>query len=184
MGNMKVVAAVLKDYSNLKVARMETNQNYVPPVFERKQYTKETEYYWVPPSLAPGEWAPELPVKLTFKGDITPDSLLRQFKKHTLSHWSLKEALEAAEDRSAEILGYAKAVQRDDDRADDDKQKMIKKMMGTLKKEKGLVDVGEMMNLKKAAEEVGSENKTEQDKKKKTKPAQSPGVADKAPTAK
>merc|ERR1719233_1537016 len=32
---------------------------------------------------------------------------------------------------------------------------MIKKMMTTLKKEKGMVDVGEMMGLKKAADTMG-----------------------------
>merc|ERR1712019_317605 len=92
----------------------------------------------------------------------------RFLKKHSLSHWSLKEALEAADDMDPEAMGQAKAYQREDDRADAEKQNMIKKMMTALKKEKGLVDVGEMMGLKKAAETVkGEEKPSDKDKKKK-----------------
>merc|ERR1711920_419427 len=85
-------------------------------------------------------------------GEITPEKLLRFLKKHSLTHWSLKEALETASDLSPEVMGQANVEQRADDRADEEKQDMIKKMMSTLKKEKGLVDVGEMMGLKKAAD--------------------------------
>merc|ERR1712019_277423 len=91
----------------------------------------------------------------------------RFLKKHSLSHWSLKEALEAADDMDPEAMGQAKAYQREDDRADAEKQNMIKKMMKTLKKEKGLVDVGEMMGLKKAADTMATT--TEEDKKAKKK---------------
>merc|ERR1712032_1220919 len=87
--------------------------------------------------------------------------LLRFLKKHSLSHWSLKEALEATDDLSPEVMGQAKADQREDDRADEEKQEMIKKMMTTLKKEKGMVDVGEMMGLKKAVEKLNVEKPDE-----------------------
>merc|ERR1711897_89091 len=90
----------------------------------------------------------------------SPEKLLRFMKKHTLSHWSLKEAVEAASDLHPEVMGQAQVEQRADDRADEEKQQMIQKMMTTLKKEKGLVDVGEMMSLKKAAETMGAEKKT------------------------
>ncbi|CAJ1372070.1 unnamed protein product [Effrenium voratum] len=155
---MDVLARTLKDYANLKVARMESSQNYVPPIFGRKQFSKETEYYWVPPSIATGEWAPTPPVR--YPGDVedvTPAQLLRFFKKHTLSSWSLKEALEASADIGEEVMGHARVQQQMDDRAEEDKQQMIKKMMTTLKKEKGLVDVGEMMGLKKAADALDLE---------------------------
>jgi len=55
--------------------------------------------------------------------------------------------------------------QRVVDRADEDKQNMIKKMMTTLKKEKGLVDVGEMMGLKKAADTMAVDKEAEQAQK-------------------
>merc|ERR1712137_1305504 len=108
-----MVASVLKDYANLKVARMESSQNYVPAVFGRKQFSKETEYYWVPPSIASGEWAPELPVRYVGTPPVTAQKLLRFLKKHSLSHWSLKEALESADDLSPEIMGQANADQRE-----------------------------------------------------------------------
>merc|ERR1712183_69666 len=75
-------------------------------------------------------------------------------------------------------MGQAKAEQREDDRADDEKQEMIKKMMTTLKKEKGLVDVGEMMGLKKAADTIQPEkpDETKKPKQKKGKPAPAPGA--------
>merc|ERR1712083_139995 len=170
VATMRLVASVLKDYSALKIARIESSQNYIPPVFGRKQFSKETEYYWVPPSINTGEWAPEDPIRYTGELPATPQKLLRFLKKHSLSHWSLKEALEAADDMDPEVMGQAKAEQREDDRADEEKQEMIKKMMSTLKKEKGLVDVGEMMGLKKAAETVGAGQQadatSEKDKKK------------------
>ena len=158
---MEVLAKTLKDYRDLKVARMEVSQNYVPPIFGRKQFSKETEYYWIPPSLANGEWTPTDPI--LYAGDVdevTPGKLLRFLKKHTLSRWSLKEALELSDDISEEVMSYARQQQQADDRAEADKQQMIKKMMTTLKKEKGLVDVNEMMGLRKAAETLG-ETKTE-----------------------
>ncbi|CAE8628173.1 unnamed protein product [Polarella glacialis] len=153
---MDVIALTLKDYSNMKVARMEVSQNFVPHIFGRKQYSKDTEYYWIPPSMENGELTPMVPVKFSGAAEeATPKKLLSFLKKHSISSWSLKEALEASEDLSEEILGRARIEQREDDRADEDKQAMIKKMMTTLKKEKGLVDVGEMMNLKKAADTLG-----------------------------
>ncbi|CAK0819078.1 unnamed protein product [Prorocentrum cordatum] len=155
---LRVVATTLKDYASLKVARMEVSANHVPPVFGRKAFSKDTEYYWVPPSLISGEWTPQLPVRLDSTGEVSPERLLRFLKKHSLSSWSLKEAIETASDISDEIMGQARTVQREDDRADEEKQEMIKKMMTTLKKEKGLVDVGEMMGLKKAADAVGVES--------------------------
>eukprot|EP00929_Paragymnodinium_shiwhaense_P006457 TRINITY_DN10993_c0_g1_i3.p1 TRINITY_DN10993_c0_g1~~TRINITY_DN10993_c0_g1_i3.p1 ORF type:complete len:853 (+),score=190.40 TRINITY_DN10993_c0_g1_i3:42-2600(+) len=155
-GVMRTIAAVLKDYKYIKVARMETSQNYVQPIFGRKQYEKETEYYWVPPSLVSDELTPMAPVRYNGSLPTTPEKLLHFFKKHTVSSWSLKEALEAAGDVGEEIMGQARIEQREDDRAEQDKQAMIKKMMTTLKKEKGLVDVGEMMGLKKAAETMGA----------------------------
>merc|ERR1712083_98462 len=173
VATMCLVASVLKDYSSLKIARIESSQNYIPPVFGRKQFSKETEYYWVPPSINTGEWAPEDPIRYTGELPATPQKLLRFLKKHSLSHWSLKEALEAADDMDPEVMGQAKADQREDDRADEEKQEMIKKMMSTLKKEKGLVDVGEMMGLKKAAEAINPEKvvDTKKVKKKTNKPA-------------
>eukprot|EP00927_Polykrikos_kofoidii_P021890 TRINITY_DN20598_c0_g3_i1.p1 TRINITY_DN20598_c0_g3~~TRINITY_DN20598_c0_g3_i1.p1 ORF type:complete len:1650 (-),score=421.89 TRINITY_DN20598_c0_g3_i1:172-5007(-) len=170
VGTLRVVAMALKDYSNLKVARMETSQNYVPPVYGRKQYEKETEYYVVPPSMAPGELTPGDVVRYTGPVPVTPEKLLHFFKKHSMSRWSLKEALEVSSDLSPEILGQAKNEQAEEDRAEADKQEMIQKMMTTLKKEKGLVDVGEMMNLKKAAQTMGAgeqEKKAADDKKSK-----------------
>jgi len=153
---MEVIAKTLKDYRDLKVARMEVSQNYVPPIFGRKQFSKDTEYYWIPPSLASGEWTPTDPIRYANDVDeVTPGKLLRFLKKHTLSSWSLKEALESSDDISEEIMGYARQQQQADDRAEADKQQMIKKMMTTLKKEKGLVDVNEMMGLRKAAETLG-----------------------------
>merc|ERR1711939_512371 len=110
-------------------------------------FSKETEYYWVPPSISTSEWTPEIPIRYRPQDPATPDRLLRFFKKHTVSHWSLPEALEIASDLSPEVMGQANLEQREDDRAADEKQKMISKMMTTLKKEKGLVDVGEMMGL-------------------------------------
>lgn len=153
---MEVIAKTLKDYRDLKVARMEVSQNYVPPIFGRKQFSKDTEYYWIPPSLASGEWTPTDPIRYANDVDeVTPGKLLRFLKKHTLSSWSLKEALESSDDISEEIMGYARQQQQADDRAEADKQQMIKKMMTTLKKEKGLVDVNEMIGLRKAAETLG-----------------------------
>mmetsp|Transcript_87340 Transcript_87340/g.154842 ORF Transcript_87340/g.154842 Transcript_87340/m.154842 type:complete len:1588 (-) Transcript_87340:74-4837(-) len=163
---MDVIALTLKDYADLKIARMEVSQNYVPPIFGRKQYSKDTEYYWIPPSIATGEWSPGSPVR--FSGppeEATPAKLLRFLKKHTMSQWSLKEALEASADLSEEIIGRAKIEQREDDRAEEEKQQMIKKMMSTLKKEKGLVDVGEMMGLKKAADALGPQKEDIEQKK-------------------
>merc|ERR1711865_814101 len=141
-------------------------------VFARKQYSKETEYYWVEPSLSTTTFAQALPVKYKGQEPVNPERLLRFFKKHTLSHWSLPEALEIISDRSPEVMGQANMEQREDDRAADEKQKMIQKMMKTLKKEKGLVDVGEMMNLKKAADTMGVKDETVKKKKEKgpTKP--------------
>jgi len=175
---MRIVAATLKDYSNLKVARMEVSQNYVPPVFGRKQFSKETEYYWVPPSIASGEETPEDPIRYTGELPATPAALLKFLKKHSLSHWSIKEALEVADDLSAEVMGQANVDQREVDRADEEKQQMIKKMMTTLKKEKGLVDVGEMMGLKKAADAMGVEKEPDKNKEVRgpTKPAAPPGA--------
>jgi type IV secretory pathway ATPase VirB11/archaellum biosynthesis ATPase len=40
--------------------------------------------------------------------EVTPGKLLRFLKKHTLSSWSLKEALESSDDISEEIMGYAR----------------------------------------------------------------------------
>mmetsp|Transcript_90781 Transcript_90781/g.157034 ORF Transcript_90781/g.157034 Transcript_90781/m.157034 type:complete len:1612 (-) Transcript_90781:46-4881(-) len=166
---MRMVAAAIKDYSTIKIARMETSQNYVPAVYSRKQYSKDTEYYWVPPSISTSEWTPELPVKYTGALPATPERLLRFLKKHSLAHWSLKEALEVTSDLQPEVMGQAEAVQREDDRADREKQEMIQKMMTTLKKEKGLVDVGEMMGLKKAAETMGVNEESSKSKQKKEK---------------
>ncbi|CAE7537447.1 unnamed protein product [Symbiodinium microadriaticum] len=186
---MDVLAKTLKDYADIKIARMEVSQNYVPAIFGRKQFSKETEYFWIPPSIATGEWTPGVPVKYPGEADeASPAKLLKwstfhrvytnkhptrdvgvRFKKQTMSRWSLKEALEVSADISEEVMGYAKLQQQADDRAEEDKQQMIKKMMTTLKKEKGMVDVGEMMGLKqpgvnqtivckrKAADALGSE---------------------------
>eukprot|EP00930_Biecheleria_cincta_P032798 TRINITY_DN22736_c0_g1_i1.p1 TRINITY_DN22736_c0_g1~~TRINITY_DN22736_c0_g1_i1.p1 ORF type:complete len:1599 (+),score=379.90 TRINITY_DN22736_c0_g1_i1:30-4826(+) len=165
---MSILAATLKDYRDLKIARMEVSQNYVPPLFGRKQFSKDTEYFFIPPSIATGEWTPGTPVKYTGPADeATPGKLLRFLKKHSMSSWSLKEALESSADLAEEIMGRAKLEQREDDRAEEDKQQMIKKMMTTLKKEKGLVDVGEVMGLKKAADALGGEPKKEEDAAKK-----------------
>eukprot|EP00913_Durusdinium_trenchii_P000673 g626.t1 len=80
-GSMDVLAQTLKDYADLKVARM------------------ETEFYWVPPSLATGQWTPSTPVRYAGAAEeVTPGKLLRFLKKHTLSSWSLKEALESSDD--------------------------------------------------------------------------------------
>jgi len=171
---MRMVASAVKDYPSLKVVRMETSQNYVPPIFGRKQFSKDTEYYWVPPSISTSEWAPEPPVKYKGQEPVTPERLIRFFKKHTLAHWSLPEALEIVSDLSPEVMGQAQVEQREDDRAADEKQKMISKMMTTLKKEKGLVDVGEMMGLKKAADKMGGNKET--DKKKKGKASSKTGA--------
>lgn len=171
---MRMVASAVKDYSTLKVVRMETSQNYVPPVFGRKQFSKDTEYYWVPPSITTSEWTPELPVKYTGAMPATPERLLRFFKKYSLAHWSLKEALEIISDLQPEVMGQAEAVQREDDHRDHEKQQMIQKMMSTLKKEKGLVDVGEVMGLKKAAEKMGTQDdKSKEKKEKKSKKSSS-----------
>ena len=43
---MDVLAKTLKDYADIKIARMEVSQNYVPAIFGRKQFSKETEYFW------------------------------------------------------------------------------------------------------------------------------------------
>merc|ERR1712100_699661 len=103
------------------------------------------------------------------------------FKKYALSHWSLPEALEIISDLSPEVMGQAQVEQREDDRAADEKQKMIQKMMTTLKKEKGLVDVGEMIGLKKAADTMGVKDESSKKKKKpSSKPAGAPGK--KSPT--
>jgi len=179
---LRMTAAALRDYSTLKVARMETSQNFVPAVFGRKQFSKETEYYWVPPSLTSSEWTPEPPVRYAGGQPVTAERLLRFLKKYSLAHWSLKESLEVASDLSPEVLGQAQVEQRQDDRAEEEKQEMIQNMMSTLKKEKGLVDVGEMMGLKKAAETMeAGKSKDEQDSKNKkkapTKPADPPGAA-------
>eukprot|EP00439_Symbiodinium_sp_Y106_P039335 s4157_g4.t2 len=155
---MDVLAKTLKDYADIKIARMEVSQNYVPAIFGRKQFSKETEYFWIPPSIATGEWTPGVPVKYPGEAEeASPAKLLKWFKKQTMSRWSLKEALEVSSDISEEVMGYAKLQQQADDRAEEDKQQMIKKMMTTLKKESGMVDVGEMMGLKKAADALGSE---------------------------
>lgn len=177
---MRIVAVTLKDYRNLKVARMEVSQNFVPLIFDRKKYSKDTEYYWVPPSLAPGEMTPEPPIRLPItQAEVTPQKLLRLLKKHTLSSWSLKEALEAASDLSPEVMSYAQAEQRADDLADEEKQQMIKKMMTALKKEKGMVDVGEMMGLKKAADTMEDKEASKTTTKRApSKPAAAPGKPD------
>lgn len=168
---LRVVALALKDYRTIKVARMEVSQNYVPPILDRKPFSKDTEYYWVPPSLAPGEVTPSLPVRYAGPADeVTPQKLLRFLKEHSLARWSLKEALETASDLDPEILGEARAEQREDDLAAAEKQQMIQKMMTTLKKEKGLVDMGEMMGLKQAADALGEKDgKKDPDVKKKDK---------------
>eukprot|EP00931_Biecheleriopsis_adriatica_P085816 TRINITY_DN60604_c0_g1_i1.p1 TRINITY_DN60604_c0_g1~~TRINITY_DN60604_c0_g1_i1.p1 ORF type:complete len:1602 (-),score=424.61 TRINITY_DN60604_c0_g1_i1:26-4804(-) len=163
---MAVLALALKDYADLKIARMEVSQNYVPPIFGRKQFSKDTEFYFIPPSIARGEWTPGSPVKFPASADeATPAKLLKFLKKHSISRWSLKEALEASADISEEVMGRAKMEQREDDRAEEEKQQMIKKMMTTLKKEKGLVDMGEMMGLKKAADALGTQPSKEDDAK-------------------
>merc|ERR1712228_577622 len=113
---------------------MESSQNFVPAIFGRKQYSKDTEYFWVPPSITSSEWTPENPVRYSGEEPPTPERLLRFFKKHSLAHWSLTDALEAISDLSPEIMGQAQVIQREDDRADDEKQQMIQKMMTTLKK--------------------------------------------------
>lgn len=184
---MKVLAATLKDYSLIKVARMEVSQNYVPPIFGRKKYSKETSYYWVPPSIATGEWTASPPVLYAGSATASSQSLLHFLKKQSLSRWSLKEALETASDIADEVMGQAKIEQREDDRADQEKQQMIQKMMTTLKKEKGLVDVGEMMGLKKAADALGADKDKDKDggtkksgkrRASSSKPAAPPGEPD------
>lgn len=40
--------------------------------------------------------------------EVTPGKLLRFLKKHTLSRWSLKEALELSDDISEEVMSYAR----------------------------------------------------------------------------
>ena len=47
-----VVAKTLKDYADIKIARMEVSQNFVPAIFGRKQFSKETEYFWTLGRLA------------------------------------------------------------------------------------------------------------------------------------
>lgn len=83
------------------------------------------DYYWIPPSIAQGEWTPTTPKR--YVGDVdavTPGQLgrahwmwairklLRFLKQHTLSSWSLKEALESSDDIGEEVMGHARIQQQ------------------------------------------------------------------------
>ena len=79
------MALALQDIAGVKVCRMNTGDNYVPSSFHRKQYAKETAYYWIPPSLVEGGLTPGRPIRYTGgMASVSGASLARWL--HKLSH--------------------------------------------------------------------------------------------------
>merc|ERR1719440_635589 len=77
--------------------------------------------------------------------DSSAENLLSIIHKHCGFKWSLREALEVLHDAKPRVDALARRAAEEAADAKRDKDKMISEMMGKLKEDKNLVDVGDMM---------------------------------------